>query len=153
MPFTHGSDRLCFCVCICLFCFEKTVGKIWCIPKPCKNCWYHYVLCQWPSFHAWMTNTGGDGHYHNFFLPTITARLSRCIFSMRKRPSCTPQQDKSIVTWAAAAWLYTVKYFLFVGIQFSLFSWLALSTNLRSHEYWMLSQIETFLHFHVFIHI
>ena len=28
----------------------------------------------------------------------------------------------------------TVKYFLFVGIQFSLFSWLALPTNLRSHE-------------------
>ena len=28
----------------------------------------------------------------------------------------------------------TVKYFLFVGIQFSLFSWMALPTNLRSHE-------------------
>ena len=32
----------------------------------------------------------------------------------------------------------TVKYFLFVGIQFSLFSWLALPTNLWSHEYWIL---------------
>ena len=31
-------------------------------------------------------------------------------------------------------WLDTVKYFLFVGIQFSLFSWVALPTNLSSHE-------------------
>ena len=29
---------------------------------------------------------------------------------------------------------YTVKYFLFVGVQFLLFSWMALPTNLRSHE-------------------
>ena len=28
----------------------------------------------------------------------------------------------------------TVKYFLFVGIKFSLFSWMALPTNLKSHE-------------------
>ena len=28
----------------------------------------------------------------------------------------------------------TVKYFLIVGIQFSLFSWLALPTNLQSNE-------------------